>query len=126
MWRAKGPEAQAQKVRSVAPITTSEPFSSLGRPYVTLRVGALPGRGFILILSDTSGREVTTPAISTETIARALEGRAVAFRYAGQSVELSPADGCLRIKAGPAGGNPLEAAFRSEDIETGMRMALER
>ncbi|WP_144240972.1 hypothetical protein [Fimbriimonas ginsengisoli] len=91
-----------------------------------LRVGWQPGRGFILSLTDSTINEVSTPPIPAETLSRALEGRCVALRHAGHSVEIAPIDGCIRVKTGPSGGTQIEGTFRPEDLEKAMRVAVER
>jgi hypothetical protein len=105
---------------------TSEPITSLSRPYVMLRIAWLPSRGFVLSLTDSAARETTTPIIPPETLARALEGRKATLRHAGHFVELAAVDDCIRIRTGPINGAMTEGVFRPDDLERAMRVAVER
>jgi len=101
--------------------TVMHTIQSVGRPQTTLGVGAQRGRGFIFTLTDSLARDVTTPTIPNESIARALEGSSVIFRNGGFSVEMTPLGDLIKIKCISPNGLPIEGTFQSEDIERSMR-----
>ena len=124
MWRAK----PTSPTPAVEPITrqtftrnSSEPFLSVGRPFTSARITSVPGRGYLFSLVDSSRQEVTTPVVTAEAIARALEGRPIVIRSGGFTVEFRAKEGCLHIKGGPLTGLQVEGHFRPDDIEAALR-----
>lgn len=122
MWRVstRKQTTEAPQV-SAAPVAAPRTIKSVGRPYASLGVTPLKGRGFVFTLTDSLARDVTTPTIPLESVARALEGSAVMFRNGGHSVEMTPVDDMVKIRCNGPGGPAIEGIFQASDLEYAMK-----
>jgi hypothetical protein len=102
------------------------PVLSAERPFITLTIASVPGRGFVFKLTDSSGHAYSSPIVSPEGVARALEGRNVTIRNGGVQVDFLPASDMLGIKCGTKTDASLTSLFRTEEIEAALRVAAER
>lgn len=117
MWRARSLRERTVSTTLSSPATNPKVINSVGRPYATLAARQVPGRGVILTIVDPTAREVSTPTVPTESIARALESSPVLYRHAGYTVEMTPIDGFIRIRCAYPSGPFVEGTFRGEDLE---------
>lgn len=123
MWSAPSPIRPTVAAPSPFSPSAWDPYLSISRPYATLRVGALPGRGYVLTLTDALARTISSPTVSSDEMDRALRGQQVIVRNGGFSVEFTPIDGVLHIKGGPLAGLRLEGIFAPEVLEAAVRGA---
>jgi len=115
MWSAPSPARPTIKA-PYSPFAFSawDPYLSVNRPSVTLRVGSLPGRGYVITLTDALARTISTPTVPASEIERALDGQHVLVRNGGFGVEMTPVDGMIHIKGGPLAGLRIEGFFAPE------------
>lgn len=122
MWRVR-PREQSPVAATPSPVPSNllGTVTSVGRPYTTLTVGAVPGRGFVFSMTDALARDITSPTIPNESIARALEGGPVVYRHGGYVVEMTPFEDTIRIRCYRPGTPAVEGAFLADDLERAMR-----
>lgn len=104
----------------------STPVLSVERPFITLTIASVPGRGFVFKLTDSSGHAFSSPIVSPEAVARTLEGRNVTVRNGGVQVDFLPASDMLGIQCGTTTDASLNSLFRAEEVEAALRVASER
>lgn len=124
MWSAPSPVRPAVPA-SYSPFGHSawDPYLSISRPFVTLRVGVIPHRGYVLTLTDSKARTISTPTVPVEEIYRAFKGEHVEVRSGGFAVEITPVDGALHIIGGPLAGLRLEGVFAPEVLRAAINGA---